>query len=124
MLVVNMNILNEINFNKVFQVEQADEQEIDDHDVPGLEKLPSLMQNKEESTFSIEELIDVNIGTSDQERMVKIWLTLTTPYQERYKSKFIEYHKNFACSYSDTSNLDKSFIMYSLPLKEKAKPIK
>jgi len=61
-----------------------------------LEELPSLLRKKDELTFSVEELVDVNIGITNEERLVKVGVSLPTPPQERYKNKFIVNHKNFA----------------------------
>ena len=110
-----------VNFNEVFQVQQGDD---DTGDIQGLEEFPSLLHKKDELTFPAKELVDVNIGTSDAQRLVKVGVALPIPQQERYKNKFIENQKKFAWSYADMSSLDPSFVMHNLPLKEGAKPIK
>jgi len=113
----------EIKFNEVFQVQQLDEQEDDDHDIPRLEDLPSLLQKKDKLTFTAKDLVDVNISTSDQERFLKVGISLPIPQQERYKNKFIKCNKNFAWSYYDMPSLDLSFFIHNLPLKKGAKPV-
>jgi len=57
-------------------------------------------------TFPQEELRHINIGTSDDERLLQIRASLPLPQQERYKNKFIEHSKNFAWSYDDMPGLD------------------
>lgn len=59
-------------------MKQANEEEDDVHDIPSLEELPSILQNKDELNFSTKYLVNVNIGTSDQERLIDIGATLPT----------------------------------------------
>jgi len=83
----------EVNFNEVFQVQPETN---DTNDIQGLEELPSLLQKKnDELTFLTEELVNINIGTTDEKRLVQIGEALPTPQHERYKNKFIEHHKFF-----------------------------
>jgi len=44
-----------------------------------LEELPSLLQKKEYLTFTKEELININIGTSDDERLIQIGAVIPPP---------------------------------------------
>lgn len=90
---------------------------------PTIEELPSLLQKKY-LTFPQEELIFINIGTSDSERLLQIGATPSSSQQERYKNKFIEHSEKFVWSYDDMSGLDPSFVMHNLPLKVGAKQIK
>lgn len=69
-------------------------------------------------------MIDINIGTSDQEMLIKIRASLPILQKERYKNKFIECQKNFSWSYSNMPNLDTYFVMHSIPLKNDAKLVK
>lgn len=69
--------------------------EEDEIATPTMEDLPSLLQKKEDLTFPQEELLNINIGIIDKERLLQISITLTPYEQERYKSKFIEYSKIF-----------------------------
>ena len=41
----------------------------DVNDVQGLEELPSLLYKKEELTFILDELVNVNIGTTYDQRL-------------------------------------------------------
>jgi len=77
-----------------------------------------LLQKKDELAFSAKEFIEINIGTSDQEKIIKIGVNDNTQQQERYKNKFIECSENFACSYSNIPSLYLYFIMHILPLKK------
>lgn len=65
-----------MNFNEVFQVQQGDD---DTGDIEGLEELPSLLQKNDKLTFPTKELIDFNIGASDEKRLVKFGASLPTP---------------------------------------------
>lgn len=58
-----------------------------------LEELPSLLHKKEKLTFLADELVTVNNGIFDEQRLVSIGATLPTPQQERYRNKFIEHFK-------------------------------
>lgn len=60
-------------------MKQIDEQEDYDNDIPNLEELPSLLKRKDESTIFVKELLDVNIGTSDQEILIKVRDALLIP---------------------------------------------
>jgi len=69
-------------------------------------------------------LLNININTTNKERLFQIGATLASFKKERYKSKFITYFKIFSWSSDDMLGLDASFVMHNFPLKENAKPIK
>lgn len=48
----------------MFQVQHVDKQDVDHHEIPSLEELPSKLQKKEDSMLSIKYFINVNISTS------------------------------------------------------------
>jgi len=111
----------EVNFHDMLQVQPLEEYDIAD---PTMEDLPSLLPIKKYLTFPQEELLNINIDTTNKERLLQIGVALVSSKQERYKSKFITCSKIFAWSYDDMPGLYPSFFMNNLPLKVNAKPIK
>ena len=63
----------EINFYEVLQVQPLDE---DEDLLPNIEDAPSLLSNKNDLIFPQEELIHINIGTMDSERLLQIGIAL------------------------------------------------
>lgn len=47
-------------------------------DIQGLEEFSSLLHKKDELTFLVEELVDVNIGISDNKKFIKVGVALPT----------------------------------------------
>lgn len=83
----------EVNFNEVFQVQPKNN---DINDIQGLEEFPSLLKKKDELTFPMKELVNVNVRTIDEQILVQSREVLPTPQHERYKYKFIEHEKSFS----------------------------
>ena len=66
----------EINFHEVWQVQPLDAAK---DEILSMKELSSLLQKKEDLIFPQEELIHINIGTSNDERLIQIGAALSPP---------------------------------------------
>lgn len=66
----------EVNFNEVFQV-QPDDRKI--NNIHGLEELPFVLQKKEELTFVVYDLMNVNIWTTYEQKLIQVRVALSVP---------------------------------------------
>ena len=73
---------------------------------------------------SKENVMDYNIGTKVQPRIVKISKALSVEQRERYIKLLKEYVDIFAWSYEDLKTYDTSIIQHKVPLKPNVKPFR
>ena len=67
---------------------------------------------------------EVNIGTEDNPKLIKISETLTPEEKVKYINLFNEFQDVFACNYEDLTYYDTSIIQHKIPLKEDHKHFK
>jgi hypothetical protein len=73
---------------------------------------------------AIEELEEIDIGTSDDPHLVFISKHLFTESKEKYKRFLSENRDVFACSYEEMLGLDPSVEMYGLAMEKNYPPVK
>jgi len=71
-----------------------------------------------------EDVEDVNIGTEDQPKAIKISRTLSSEAKKKYISLMTEYSDVFAWSHSDLKAYDTSIIQHTIPIKKDEMPFK
>jgi len=67
---------------------------------------------------------DVNIGTADQPKFVKLSKTLSPEAKEKYVKLLSEFSDVFAWDYSDLKVYDKNIIQHTIPIKPGQKPFR
>jgi len=75
-------------------------------------------------TLLNEEIEEINIGSYDTSKLLKIDKLLKEPLQNELIQSFYDYLELFAWSYKDMLGLDKNFMVYNLVVKEGAVPVK
>ena len=73
---------------------------------------------------SHEDVEDINIGTEQEPRLVKISSKLSAEAKEKYHNLLKQYLDVFAWSYDDLKVYDTSVIKHTIQLKENEKPFK
>ena len=73
---------------------------------------------------SEDNVVDCNIGTAENPRMVKISKSLTTEQRGRYIKLLKEHVDVFAWSYDELRTYDTSIIQHKVPLKPNVKPFR
>ena len=73
---------------------------------------------------SEEYVVDCNIGTPKQPRMVNILKALTTEQRNRYIKLLKEYVDVFSWTYEDLKTYDTGIIQHKVPLKPNFKPFR
>ena len=73
---------------------------------------------------SHEDVEDINVGTKQEPRLVKISKRLSVEAKEKYLKVLKQYQDVFACSYDDLKVYDTSVIKHTIPLTENEKPFK
>ena len=71
-----------------------------------------------------EDVEDVNIGTEDQPKAIKISRTLSSEAKKKYISLMTEYSDVFAWSHSNLKAYDTSIIQHTIPIKKDEMPFK
>ena len=85
----------------------------DPHDVA---REPQLVPN-------CEDVEEVNIGTKEQPKIIKIARTLSPQEKQRYISLRKEYSDVFSWSYKDLNTYDTSIIQHTIPIKKDEMPL-
>ena len=67
---------------------------------------------------------DVNIGTADQPKLVKLSKTLSPEVKENYVKLLSKFSDVFAWEYSDLKVYDKNIIQHTIPIKPDQKPFR
>jgi hypothetical protein len=70
------------------------------------------------------EVEDVNIGTEEKSRIVKLSKSLPPEQKLKYIELFKEYSDVFAWGYEDLKSYDTSIIQHRIPIKEDQKPFR
>ncbi|PKI70467.1 hypothetical protein CRG98_009137 [Punica granatum] len=94
----------------------------EDSQVPEIEK--SLRRLEDHQITSIEPTEEINVGTKEEPRTLKIGTTLDPAQQTRMIDFLREYQEVFAWSYADMPSLDPSIVEHFLPLDTKKFPPK
>ena len=79
---------------------------------------------KEESGTKPSDYIEVNIGTSEEPRMVKIGKKTPREEREQIISLLREYRDVLAFTYDELKVYREDVIQHTIPLKEEAKPFR
>jgi len=69
-----------------------------------------------------DDIEEVNIGTNDDIRSIKICASLDPEIKAQYLKLFEKYKDVLAWNYADLKTYDTSLIQHKIPLKPKAKP--
>ena len=85
-----------------------------------LEKLfdPNDVAKEPQLVPSYEDVEDVNIGTEEQPKIIKIARTLSPKSKKKYISMMKEYYDVFAWSYRDLKSYDTSIIQHTITIKK------
>ena len=92
--------------------------------IEGLRELPFPLPSKTEVTWLNEEISEVNIGSQEIPRMLKMGKLIEAPLQNELIQSFHEYSELFAWSYKDMLGLDENFVVHNLVVEKGAMPIK
>lgn len=103
---------------------QAYFEEFRDDKIEGLGKLPFPLPSETEVTWLNEEILEVNIGSQEIPRMLKMGKLLEAPLQSELIQSFHEYSELFAWSYKDMPGLDENFVVHNLVVEKGAMPVK
>ena len=67
---------------------------------------------------------DVNLGTADKPKLVKLSKALSPEVKEKYVKLLSEFSDVFAWDYSDLKVYDKNIIQHTIPIKPDQKPFR
>jgi hypothetical protein len=73
---------------------------------------------EEESKRKVGDIVSVNIGTSDDPKILKIGAQCSQEEKERFMDLFHEFKDVFAWSYEDLRGFDPNIIQHAIPVKE------
>ena len=73
-------------------------------------------------SYLSEEIVEVNIGTQEDSKLIKIGAWLTLEERERYHLLLKEFSNVFSWSYFDMPSLDPNFITHNLVINDNVKP--
>jgi hypothetical protein len=79
---------------------------------------------EEESKKKVGDIVSVNIGTSDDPKILKIGAQCSQEEKERFMDLFHEFKDVFAWSYEDLHGFDPNIIQHAIPIKEGVKPVR
>lgn len=65
---------------------------------------------------------DINIGTTEKPKMVKLSKSLTSEMKGKYATILVEFFDMFAWDYSDLKVYDKNIIQHTIPIKSNQNP--
>jgi len=82
------------------------------------------MPSENEVTWLNEEIEEVNIGSQETPRLLKMGKLLEEPLQQKLVQSFHDYSELFAWSYKDMPGLDKNFVVHNLIVEKGAIPVK
>ncbi|KAH9308841.1 hypothetical protein KI387_036752, partial [Taxus chinensis] len=91
----------------------------DDLDLP-----PALPEFEEGNASLIEETIDINIGTEDEPRILKLGSSLTPEEVEIHTRILKEHQKAFSFNYKEMTGVAPHITVHNLVTKSDAKPVK
>jgi len=92
--------------------------------IEGLGELPLPMTSKNEVTWLNEEIEEVNIGSQETPRLLKMGKLLEETLQQELVQSFHDYSNLFAWSYIDMPGLDENFVVHNLIVEKGAIPVK
>ena len=84
----------------------------------------SLCHQKNEVTWLNEEIEEINIGSQETPRLLKMGKLLEEPLQQELIQSFHDYSKLFAWSYKDMPRLNENFVVHNLIIKKGVIPVK
>jgi hypothetical protein len=111
--VVGHNIV-ELKTNHIHRGLVPLERLFDNHDV----FRGSAIKNQEE------EVMDCNIRTAENQKIVKLSKALPSKQKERYVSLIKNFADIFACFYDDLKTFETDIIQHKIPLKASSKPFR
>ena len=111
------------------QIEQSDEQDSGDQTLQELQRWIESGEAKHilsERSIRVKEddLIDMNVGTTDDPKILKVSTKLKGQIKEELHCLLKEYKDVFAWSYSDMEGIDPSFYQHRINLRDDAAPIR
>lgn len=87
----------------------------------GLDNLPI---NRDQLTFLMEEIEEINIEEAKNVRKIHLAKSLSPLEREKFIQFFTQRSINFAWSYADMLGLDPELVLHHLPLLPRTKPYK
>ena len=85
---------------------------------------PNDIVKEPQLVLSCEDVEDVNIGTEDHPKVIKMSRALSPEANHKYISLMKEYSDVFAWSYNDSKAYDTSIIQHTIPIKKDEMPFK
>jgi hypothetical protein len=80
--------------------------------------------SEEESKRKVGDIVSVNIGTSDDPKILKIGAQCSQEEKGKFMDLFCEFKDIFAWSYEDLHGFDPNVIQHAIPIKEGVKPVR
>ena len=103
---------------------QSEEMAEFDSSLPELPEFAAIQKQDEPSTLVQDPTEDINIGSEDSPKILKIGTSLSTDEKERLIDFLKQYQEVFAWTYEDMPGLDPKLVEHRLVLKPDAKPVK
>ena len=95
-----------------------------DSALPELPEFTAIQKQDEPSTLVQDPTEDINIGSEDNPKILKIGFCLSTDEKEKLIDFLKQYQEVFAWTYEDMPGLDPKLVEHRLVLKPDAKPVK
>jgi hypothetical protein len=85
---------------------------------------PVPLQLEDGGQFTVDEIVEINLGTKDDPRPTFISASLTLQEQESYRQFLIEFWDCFAWSYKEMPGLDPRLATHKLAIDPQFRPVK
>ena len=93
------------------------------HEIVAEEEQNFQAEREHSRRVKMDQLVEVNLGTKDKPRMVKVSANLDSEFKAELVQLLQEFRDIFVWSYADMKGLDPALAQHKIVLKQDAKPI-